>query len=286
MENSFKLDFIGIGAQKSATSWIYKCLLEHPEICGCSNKETHFFSRDKDFDKGFSFYKKYFIYCDPNKVIGEFSTSYLSDEKAFKRIKRYFPKVKIIVCLRNPIDRAFSHYLHLRSKGEINKQTTLFEAIKNYPEIIENGKYGKHLEKYFKEFSKEQILVLFYSDIKDNPENFIKKVYRFLNVDESFIAQGVNKKYNTSSARLCPLYMKINRIYLFIKNKKIGRLIIKIIKFFGITPYTIEGVMSKFSKAPNKISKEEIKYLYKIYFNDIKKLEKILNKDLSFWKME
>jgi len=281
----FKLDFIGIGAQKSATSWIYKCLLEHPEICGCPNKETHFFSRDKDFKKGPNFYKKYFIHCDPNKVVGEFSTSYLSDKNAYKRIKKYFPEVKIIVCLRNPIDRAFSHYLHLRSKNKIDKQTTLLEAIKKYPEIIENGKYGKHLARFFNNFYKEQILVLFYDDIKNNPKKFIKNIFKFLGVNEKFIATGTNKKYNTSSARLCPLYVKVNKVYWFAKDKKIGKAAIKIAKTFGLTSYTMNNIIDKFSNVSDKISQEEKNHLSEIYFNDIKKLEKMLNKDLSFWKV-
>ncbi len=52
MNNNFKVDFIGIGAQKAATSWIAKCLIEHPEICLAASKETHFFSDDESFNQG------------------------------------------------------------------------------------------------------------------------------------------------------------------------------------------------------------------------------------------
>jgi len=284
MIKNFKVDFIGIGAQKSATSWLFKCMVEHPDVCGPKSKEVHFFSKDEKFSKGIEFYKTYFEHCNRNNVIGEFSTSYLTSNKAPKRIKQLFPEIKIIVCLRNPVDRAFSHFLHLQSKNRLPKNASLKMAIKKYPQIIENGMYGKYLQKYFSVFSKNQILVLFYKDIKNNPEKVIKSIYKFLGVDDKFLPKGIDKKYNTSAARLSPWHNRINKIYFKLKKSKTGRRTMNIIKFFGINSYTFYDFLIKLSRQKKVISNKDKKYLQNIYKQDIKKLEKIVNKDLSFWR--
>ena len=157
-------------------------------------------------------------------------------------------------------------------------------AIKKYPEIIENGMYGKYLSKYFSVFSKNQILALFYKDIKNNPEKVIKSTYKFLGVDDKFLPKGIDKKYNTSAARLSPWHNRINKIYFKLKKSRTGRGTMNIIKFFGIDSYTFYDLLTKLSRQKKVISNKDKKYLQNIYKQDIKKLEKIINKDLSFWE--
>lgn len=283
MEHNFKVDFIGIGAQKSATTWIAKCLSEHPEICVGEGKETHFFSDDKKFNQGINFYKGCFPFCKDKDIIGEYSTSYLSSPKASERIKHLFPKVKLMVCLRNPVDRAFSHYLHLKSKKSVEKNVPLRETIKRHPDIIENGRYGKYLEHYLNLFSRNQFLILFYEDIEKNPHNFIKKIYHFLEVDENFIPKGVDKKYHTSIVRFSPSYKKFEELYFALKKNVMGRLMMKTAKFFGLDSYLVNDFINKFNRLKFSLSREDRKYLSSLYKEDIQKLEGLINKDLKFW---
>ncbi len=80
-------DFLGLGAQKSGTSWIYSCLYDHPQVC-IPVKDLHFFSRERNWSRGFTWYEEQFARCGADTLAGEFSTSYLADPEAAARIHR------------------------------------------------------------------------------------------------------------------------------------------------------------------------------------------------------
>lgn len=279
-----KLDFIGIGAQKAATSWIYKCLLEHPEICGFHGKETYFFTREKRYAKGLEFYASLFEHCDKDKIIGEFSTTYLSSDKAAQRIKEYFPNIKLLACLRDPVERAQSHILHLESKNKRFRQMPVEELIKKRPQVVEAGMYGKHVEGYFKLFSRENILILFYEDIKQDPGAFMQKIYAFLGADKGFVPSSAEKRYHTSRARLSPWHKKINRTYLKLKEERAGQFLIKGLRAAGINSNTVYKFLDKTGEKTRQFTGKDKRYLYNFYKDDIKKLERLLDKDLGNWK--
>ena len=102
MESNFQIDFVGIGAGKSATTWIYYCLKEHPQICCSSKKETAFFGKSwwewggGNYEKGMGWYETFFNHCPKDAIKGEFCTRYISDSDSPYLIKKHFPKVKII----------------------------------------------------------------------------------------------------------------------------------------------------------------------------------------------
>ena len=119
------VDFIGIGAQRSGTSWVYACLYEHPEIC-IPIKEIHFFSRPR-YENGTLWYEEHFATCGVGKRCGEFSTSYLYSDVTAERIHKHYPEVKILAILRNPITRALSQYGNAIKGGEIPESMTFTE---------------------------------------------------------------------------------------------------------------------------------------------------------------
>ena len=96
------IDFIGLGAQRSGTSWIYACLHEHPQIF-IPIKEIHFFSRERNWSKGYQWYENLFAQCPIDRKAGEFSTSYLIDQETPSRIHQQYPGTKLIVSLRNQL---------------------------------------------------------------------------------------------------------------------------------------------------------------------------------------
>jgi hypothetical protein len=284
MQDDFRIDFIGIGGQKCATSWIFKCLSEHPEVCVCSSKETHFFCDDKKFAQGLEFYQQHFDHCSGSQAVGEFSSAYLGSKQAPERIQNVFPDVKLIVSLRQPVDRAFSHYLHLKSKRMIEPDETIAEAIKKYPEVVEYGMYGKCLERYLDTFPAEQILIVWYDDLQKDPINFIKKIYKFLSVDENFVPKIINQKYHTAEVRASKIYRKINKTYIQLRQHALGRLLIKILKITGINSYNINNLIQKNQPPKPEISAEDRGYLQAIFDADIEKLEKLISQDLSNWR--
>jgi hypothetical protein len=91
-------DFIGIGAQRTGTSWIYACLYEHPQVC-MPQKEIGFFSRDRNWSRGFEWYEQIFAECPPGAIAGEFSTSYLTDTDVPARMVDRYAGVRLIASL-------------------------------------------------------------------------------------------------------------------------------------------------------------------------------------------
>ena len=110
-----KPNFLIIGAQRCGTTSLYNYLIQHPQIVPSSKKEVHFF--DLNFHLGQSWYEKHFPEVSDNILTGEASPYYIFHPLCPKRIFDYDPSVKLIVILRNPIDRAYSHYRHIVRLG-------------------------------------------------------------------------------------------------------------------------------------------------------------------------
>ncbi len=118
MQNKdFKIDFIGIGTGRSASTWIYECLREHSQICMSQPKETRFFNRN--YEKGLKWYYKRFQNCSSFSIKGEYSPGYLVSLETPLLIKKHFPDAKLILCLRNPTERAYSHYFLSKIRRKI-----------------------------------------------------------------------------------------------------------------------------------------------------------------------
>ena len=106
-------NFLIIGAARSGTTTLYNCLKKHPLIYLPKNKrpEPHFFLKNKEFKKGYEYYiGKYFFNSSLNQIKGEASTSYLFQKYVPSRIYKYIPNCKFIIMLRNPVERAYSHW--------------------------------------------------------------------------------------------------------------------------------------------------------------------------------
>ena len=202
----FEVDYIGIGANKAGTSWVNKMLSAHPEICTSEPKEIHFF-HDSDvfvsathignFEKGPEWYKRFFRHCQDGKVKGEFTPKYLVDEKAPLRIKEMFPEVRLILCLRSPVDRAISQY-HFEKYFTKRESRPISQAIREEPMYIENGLYGQGLKRYLVFFPLSRIHLIWFDDIKNDPKKVVRELYAFLGVTEDFIPADLLRKHNAA----------------------------------------------------------------------------------------
>lgn len=290
--NNCSINFIGIGAARASTTWIYECLKEHPEICFSQKKETYFFDNDSEYRKGMSYYCSLFEKCQENKIKGEYCATYLSNSKAAQRIKKYFPDVKIIVCLRDPVKRAYSHYLYDKAEKRIDFDFS--SALKKDKKYINYGLYYANLIPYFKNFPKNNILIMIYEDIKKNPQRFISRVYDFLNVDSEYIPSSLGKKVNptTEKAFFIPsLNVKsVRKTTDKFKSYSLGKLIINFLKFFKVNRISnyilrknVKGHLKRQAVKMPEINKNDRKYLIKIFSPDIAKLEKLIGKKLDCW---
>lgn len=198
----YKPDFIIIGAMKAATSAIYEYLMQHPLVTHRLPKELHFFTLN--FDQGLDWYLSQFksVKDNPlnqNLLIGEASPSYLTSKEAPKRIYQLFPEVKIIISLRNPADRAISHYYHQfnRVKDETRPIELAFsqqeidnldkQPISKTSSYLHLGRYAHQIKNWLEIFPSEQMLILNYHNLEKDPNHFMSQIYTFLDLENKTI---------------------------------------------------------------------------------------------------
>tara|TARA_Y100001933_G_C18915525_1_gene528678 strand:+ start:175 stop:1029 length:855 start_codon:yes stop_codon:yes gene_type:complete len=265
------LNFLGIGAPKSATTWLAACMSEHPEIYMPPEKEISFFSSDKEVKGDYSTYLELFKDAKKKQITGEYSVSYLgAADKAASRIYDFNKNLKLIVVLRDPVKRSFSHYKWLKQLGRIDESIDFFTAIKIDYRIISDSLYGENLKTFLKYFPKENFLIINFEDIQINPKLVIKKVFKFLGVDSNFetkiskliIGKTIKVKYRF-------LENLRTKVYYFIKNSRYKYLIF-ILKKIGIS-----NLYRKINNAKDKEKLTEENYL---------KIRNIFTEDLNILK--
>lgn len=191
--------FIGIGAQKCASTWLHRILEEHPEVGVGVEKEIDFFSYH--FDHGYQWYEKQFDHCANKSIVGEISPSYFCESSVPERVYRYMPHAKILVSFRDPVQRALSNHRHEVRVGHFTGSGLSFEAgLANNPMYIEQGRYATHLKRWLQYFPQEQILVVLMEDVEKDPLSVARNVYSFLGVDTSFQPLQLSKRFNQSYA--------------------------------------------------------------------------------------
>lgn len=183
-------DFLYIGTSKSGSSWLAQILREHPDVFIPITTDLEFF--DHGYHKGIEWYRSYFSGRGRARAAGELSPDYFTVAEAAQRIETHLPKAKLIACLREPVDRAISRYRYARAH-EIDANVS-FSDYAFRERIIAEGLYGENLARIFDRFPREQILVLFFEEIAQNPANLVRKVYRFIGVDEEFRPPSLFKK--------------------------------------------------------------------------------------------
>jgi hypothetical protein len=261
--------FICIGAQRAGTTWLHECLSEHPDVYVPPEKELHFF--DRFYDKGLDEYKDYFRVEKRGaaSVWGELTPNYYQENQALERIKADVPDVKIIYVIREPVSRAFSQY-------QLYKPTqfadmSFAQVIETQPFVTDLSMQGKHLQRVYSMFSKEQVLVLFYDDLSNDPKATLEKVYAFIGVEQNFVPEHLDKRINR--VVLPDLQLKLQRLGL-------GWLI----NLVKASPFS-EWIKEFFHKKPKKTQGEPIiEHIQSTFDQDIYLLETLLNKDLSKWR--
>lgn len=210
-----KPNFIGLGAQKCASSWLYQVMFDHPQVFVSTPKELDFFSAF--YDRGLMWYENYFTEAGGCSARGEVSPSYLPDFDAPARAKAYDPNFKIIICLRDPVARLVSNHSHdLRLAFFAGDDLSVEAGLKNNPMYVEQSFYAKHIKHWLKFFPQEQMLFLLQEEIKQAPDAEARRVYEFLQVDvdhqSEFTDQQANASYIPTSREKEAQYRQIGQV--------------------------------------------------------------------------
>lgn len=295
-------NFLVIGAGKSGTTSLYFYLAQHPEIYLSPIKEVNFLAveghpplfqglRDEREAKAcFSIttleqYCKLFSGVSNEKAVGEISPYYLYSETAPERIYHYTPDAKLIAILRNPVDRAYSNYLHLLRDGR-EPLPRFDDALKAEELRIENnwspswfyrssGYYYKFLSRYFERFDSHQIKIWLFEDYVTDPEKVVQEIFKFLGVDPTFIPD-TTERYNISGI---PKYRILHS--LITKSRSIKSLVKPFMSKQLIKVFT--DLRNSNLEKPPAMSLELRRELVEEYRTDIIQLQDLIQRDLSAW---
>jgi len=214
-------NFMIIGAQKAGTTALYEYLSRHPQIQATREKELHYFNCETRYKHGIKFYRSFFKLNENLKLTFDASPGYLNSTSAPKRIYTHNPNVKIIILLRDPVERAYSawnmykkRYMDNRSwffdqwisycgNGGITffrrtddrlydfmlyaKDEIEFNSVNKSSDMLEapilsHGFYYDQIQKYLSLFNKKQILILENSEMRTNTIKCLKKIEAFLDI--------------------------------------------------------------------------------------------------------
>src|SRR6266536_979825 len=189
-----KLDFILAGAQKSGTTALHYFLKKHPRITMGDQEEMHFFDDDDLFSGpvDYDLLHKHFPAVPASTIAGECTPSYLYWKPAAERIWNYNPQVKLLVLLRNPVERAFAHWNMQRVKGR--EPLDFFDAVREEETrirgappadarrfaYVDRGFYGRQLARLFKFFPREQVKVVKFEEFKKDQLKTLASIFSFL----------------------------------------------------------------------------------------------------------
>ena len=286
-----------VGAAKSGTTSLHNYLKQHPEIFMSNHKEPHFLinkeigeNRIPKGVKKLNEYSSLFDGSDTFKYRGESSAMYLQFPNiAIKNIKKYLEKdLKIIIMLRNPIDRAFSGYQHVKRfnvdeeltfaqaldvcEDRYFKQTSLTPATR----YIHIGMYYDFVKKFMHSFS-GQVHVIIYDDFITDTQNELSKVFSFLKVKK--IDVNITEKYMVGGWKWKNRFFKNT----FMKKSFLKKIIKIIVPFEFLRIFLNDLFKYLFTMPDDKMDISVRKKLQNIYKNDVINLSKLLNRDLNFW---
>jgi len=269
---------IVIGPQKAGTTWIHRYFENRGDVCLPHGiKETMFF--DRHYDKGNEWYSSHFKACDSAMLAVEVAPTYFNHPQAPERILNSLGRILLVCTLRDPAERSFSLYLHMRRYG-MTACTDFREAIAEHPEILESSDYIVYLERRISLFSQENLLVLLLEDLAFQPEHYARRLCDHLCLPYIEPDSRLNRKVNAAALPVSPVIASLGqKIADWLRSKKFYAPI-NLAKQIGL-----KSVF--FGKSGNevpRITKEERCWVVERLGPGIEKLEKLLGRDLSHWR--
>ena len=293
-------NFLVIGAAKSGTTSLYAYLNQHPQIYMSPVKETNFFAIEgKTLNYNYTDSKvidNYLAQCKTDlksyqdlfqevmdeKAIGEVSPMYLYDPKAPERIQNYIPDVKLIAIIRNPVERAYSSFLHT-IRYKLEPFTNFTQAIQAEESrmrsnwwwgffYVHPGFYYEQLQRYLERFKPSQLKIYLYEDLSDHPFDLLQDLFKFLDVNETF-TPDISSRYNATG-------IPKNELLYNLIESRIAQASLK--RLPQQLRQKVTNLNSQNLKKP-PLNSALRKQLIKTYREDILKLQDLLQRDLSHW---
>jgi hypothetical protein len=288
MQNERKVSLFIVGAAKAGTTAIYSHLALHPEVCMCSLKEPNFFSAGELVNDRLYYNepviqneKEYHLLFKhiTRPVWGEASVSYLYYKGTAKKIFSYNPQSRIIIFLRNPAERAFSHYLMDRKLGLVPYTfDEIFSGIgeadkqKFFRQYFSYGFYSGQMDNYLKCFPREQVKIILYDQLQSSMQQVLNEVADFIPLKTPLQLLGENR-FNEAAM---PRGKLVSAIY---RHRDIR----KMLKSAMPSKATRKLKQLLFESPAEKLSDSMRQQLNRYYKEDIQRLESLIHQNLRSW---
>lgn len=295
MNSRTPVDFIGIGAPKCGSTWLFNALGQHPGICLSEPKEVNYFNsvdfskelgadvtRNENSTNAIEWYSRHFRHCGPSSVSGEFSPTYYCDRDALKRIHRLLPKAKLIACLRNPVDCIYAIYWARRRYRRVEKHRTFEEAVEADDRYLNYGYFAKHMTRVLDYFDQRQLKIVFFDDIVERPELTVRSVFDHLGLDpDPPINLDAIPKNRARESRFVSLEPMMKRFAAFLIEHD-QAVLLRRIRNLGVKQAAMRIGTVKSSYPV--MSAETRRNLIDVYADDISELGRLTGRDLDGWK--
>lgn len=293
-------NFLIVGAAKAGTTSLYDYLGQHPDLFFSDVKGSHFFSATKAFTaRNLDEYQGLFTRHNGERAIGETCVSYLFDPTSPERIKSALGPVRILISLRNPVDRAFSHWQYFHNLGWEDltfDQALAVEDERFYSETFQTtcaapvpsgyfyhrrGLYTDQVRRYLETFGSDRVKVLIFEQWVQNPVATCQDIFRFLEIDPSFTPQieVKNAAHVTRSRRLHDLLVTRRPSWITTTYQKSPVWLRNLFFRFGKKVYWANMAAAQ----RDILTSEQRAALLDRYLGDIHQLEALIQRDLGCW---
>ena len=262
-----KPDFIVAGGMRCATGWIRQCLIEHPDIY-MPRREPHFF--DRNYELGIERYPAFFSSYGGEKMIGEKTATYFHYRDTPSRMVEVNPDVKVIICLRDPIERMFSHYSMFAESDPALKEAGFVKSMLPGSDFLNWSLYADQVENFKHIIPKDNLLFVIYEEKDADPLGFIQDMYAFLSVDSSFNSPSVELRTKLGQFEHNNWFWgRVSKIMLHPRAPSTFRAI-----YHDMRP----------SSVCSGIGDDEYELLSGHFIDEIPRLEALLGRGLDCWK--
>lgn len=292
-------DFFLIGAMKAGSTALHHCLNKHPDVFMSKPKEPGFFSRDNRFSKGPIWYRSHFKGASASQVWGDSSTCYSRSTmypKTATRIYDVNPNARFLYIVRDPVERAFSHYKHRMDEAVISGNPILSykQFLNDDQEVLVTGRYYFQIKPYYDLFGAENIHVCSFDDLVSNTHDTLAKVWDFLNVSPNFSSEAGLPSKNESGSSL--VYFHTNKTIKALRNFALMKPLIDIMPNFfkeaGVSAIrsnlmksqSMKKITEKDRQDLSKPDDKDLEFLSEYYRNDLADFHALTGLNVNQWE--
>lgn len=288
-----KIDFMIIGVQKAATTSLAYYLGQHPDICKHKSEEMPYFTLKDEYKLGYEVnFKRYFNHYEKNNKVLAKSVTVIQDIDILRRTYQHNPNMKVVLVLRNPVDRAYSAFCYAKRMGwesidsfeealkvEDNREINDI-VVQRITQYKENGNYLNQIKNLYRVFPKEQIIIFLQEDLVKDTNQVCQEIFSYFRLKEY---TNLNLERINESA--VPRFLFISKVFNAnhpLKKKIKQALPLWMQRFIDTCKTKLIHLNEKKSKN-NELKPETRELLLKYYSNINKELGNLINRNLTYW---